>query len=132
MGYTQKQLVKLMKLRRDWDEEGGLPVAPSVAKLVLMLVDAFIFEDNLATPQLSPQRTGGVDVEWLIGGNHMSLSVSADGDIVAWALSPQGHELFSFDSDVDMFDAKGVARLINEARRFLEEFSPKVQKRILI
>ncbi|MCZ4564230.1 hypothetical protein O4160_25670, partial [Rhodococcus sp. IEGM 1401] len=55
------------------------------------------------------------------------------GDLpVAWALSPQGHELFSFDSDVDMFDAKGVARLINEARRFLEEFSPKVQKRILI
>jgi hypothetical protein len=119
-----------MNLQRGWDDADGLPVSPPAAKMALALLLRLVSVDNLATPQISPTGTGGVDIEWLVSGKHLSLSVAHDGNIILWAIKKDGTEVFSFDSTEDPVGL--VNYVLNEAENFLSEISAGVRNRLAI
>lgn len=128
--FAQRRVAHLMNMPPDWDDEGGVPVTPSAAKMALALLLRVITADNLATPQISPTRNGGLDIEWLVSGNHLSLSVAPDGNIVLWATKQDGTEVFSFDSTEN--PANLVNYALKEADNFLSEISAGVRNRLAI
>jgi hypothetical protein len=130
--FAQRQVAHLMNLPRGWDDDGGLPATPQAAKMAIALLINLISGDNLATPQISPTGTGGLDIEWLVSGNHLSLSVAQDGNIVLWAVKPDGTELFSFDSTEDGGNIKNAAETLKRAETFLYEISAGIRNRIAI
>lgn len=130
--FAQRQIVELMNLPPDWDDDCGLPATPQAAKTALGLLQRLVSADNLATPQLAPTGTGGLDIEWLVSGNHLSLSVAADGSIVLWANASDGSEVFSFDSTEDPADYEHVSYVLKYAEHFLHEISAGVRNRIAI
>jgi hypothetical protein len=132
LDFAQRQIAHLMNLPRGWDDDGGLPVTPDSAKMALAMLAVLISGDNLATPQISPQGNGGLDIEWLVSGNHLSLSVAEDGHLVLWATKPDGVEDFSFDSTDEMVDREVFSSAIDNARRFLSATSAGVRSRVMI
>jgi hypothetical protein len=128
--FAQRQIAHLMNLPRDYDGEGGGPVTPQAAKMALVLLLRLITGDNLATPQISPTGVGGLDIEWLVSGNHLSLSVSPDGNIVLWAIKQDGAEVFTFDSTEEPADL--VIYALKEAENFLSTISAEVRNRVAI
>jgi hypothetical protein len=119
-----------MKLPRGWDDTDGLPVSPLAAKMALALLLCLVGADNLATPQISPTGAGGLDIEWLVSAEHLSLSVAHDGNIVLWATKKDGTEVFSFDSTEDPVNL--VNYTLKEAENFLFEISAGVHNRLAI
>ena len=130
--FAQRQIVQLMNLAPNWDDSGGLPASSQSAKMALALLLRLISADNLATPQVSPTGTGGLDIEWLVSGNHLSLSVAPDGNIVLWANGSDGSEVFSFDSTEEPVDYEHVNYALKYAEHFLHEISAGVRNRIAI
>jgi hypothetical protein len=127
--FAQRRIAHLMNIPPNWDDEGGVPVTPLAAKLALKVLFHLITADNLATPQISPTGAGGVDIEWLVSGNHLSLSVAPDSNIVMWATKRDGTEVFSFDS-TDNPACLGYK--LKEADDFLSEISSGVRNRLAI
>jgi hypothetical protein len=125
-------MVQLMNLSRDWDDDGGLPVSGKAAKLAMAVLTGMLSTDNLATPQISPQGRGGVDIEWLVSGNHLSVSASEDGRLIMWGTRADGSEVFSFDSAEDRVEAEVVSLVMKQAREFLREISTGVRNRLSI
>jgi len=132
LSYAQRQIVRLMNLSRDWDDDGGLPVAAVPAQLAMAILTGLVVTDNLATPQISPQGHGGVYMEWLVSGNHLSVSSSEDGRLVMWGIRVDGSEVFSFDSAEDRVEPEVFALVMKQAREFLREISLGVRNRISI
>jgi hypothetical protein len=132
LSYVHRQLVQLMNLSHDWDDDGGLPVAAKPAQLSMEILTGLVVADNLATPQISPQGHGGVNIEWLVSGNHLSVSASEEGQLVMWGIRPDGSEVFSFDSAEDLVEPEVVALIMKQAREFLREISLGVRNRISI
>jgi hypothetical protein len=130
--FAQRQIVQLMNLAPNWDDSGGLPASPQSAKMALALLVRVVSADNLATPQVSPTGTGGLDIEWLVSGNHLSLSVASDGNIVLWANGSDGSEVFSFDSTEDPVDYEHFDYALKYAEHFVHEISAGVRNRIAI
>lgn len=127
---TQRRIANLMNVHPDWGDEGGLPVTPSAAKMAMEVLLRLITADNRATPQMSPTGDGGLDIEWLVSGNHLSLSVAPDGNIILWATKHDGVEVFSFDSTEE--PAYLVNYAFKEADNFLSEISVSVRNRLAI
>jgi hypothetical protein len=127
---AQRRIAHLMNMSPDWDGESGVPVTPQAAKMAVAMLLCLITADNLATPQISPTGTGGLDIEWLVSGNHLSLSVAPDGNIVMWATKHDGTEVFSFDSTDS--PAYLVNYALKEADNFLSEISSGVRNRLAI
>jgi hypothetical protein len=130
--FAQRQIVQLMNLSPNWDDAGGLPASPQSAKMALALLVRIVSADNLATPQVSPTGNGGLDIEWLVSGNHLSLSVAPDGEIVLWANASDGSEVFSFDSTEDPVDYEHVNYALKYGEHFLHEISAGVRNRVAI
>jgi hypothetical protein len=132
LSFAQRQIVHLMNLPRDWDDDGGLPVAAMPAKLSMTVLQAIVSSDNLATPQISPQGHGGVHLEWLVSGNHLSVTASEDGQLSIWGTRADDSEVFSFDSAEDRVEPEVVALVIKQAREFLRKISTGVHNRVPI
>lgn len=128
--FAQRRIAHLMNIPPNWDDEGGVPVTPAAAKMAVAVLQCLITADNLATPQIAPSGTGGLDIEWLVSGNHLSLSVAPDGNIVIWATKQGGTEVFSFDSTNN--PAYLVNYALKEADNFLSEISAGVRNRLAI
>lgn len=127
---AQRRIANLMNAHPDWGDEGGLPVTPAAAKMAMEVLLRLITTDNRATPQMSPTGDGGLDIEWLVSGNHLSLSVARDGNVILWATKQDGAEVFSFDSTEE--PAYLVHYALKEADNFLSEISASVRNRLAI
>jgi hypothetical protein len=130
--FAQRQLAHLMNLPSGWDDADGAPVSARSAKMALVLLDAIIFTDNLATPQISPHGDGGVDIEWLVAGNHLSMSVANDDSIILWGIDANGLEAFSYDSAEEGLNEKDLVAVVNSARGFLLTMSTDIRNRIAV
>jgi hypothetical protein len=130
MSFAQRQIVHLMNLHHGWDHGDGVPVTPRSAKAALWLLGVLIFADNLATPQISPQSSGGLDIEWLVSGNHLSLAIGGDDVVTLWATNADGAEMFSFDSSGD--PPLAFSNAMARARQFLFEISTGVHNRVAL
>lgn len=127
---AQRRIADLMNVHPDWGDEAGLPVSPSAARMAMEVLLRLIAADNRPTPQISPTGDGGLDIEWLVSGKHLSLSVAPDGNIILWATRHDGAEVFSFDSTED--PAYLARYALKEADNFLSEISGSIRKRVAI
>lgn len=130
--FAQRRIAESMSLPTGWDDDGGLPVSARAAKLAMLMCLDLLVADNLATPQISPDGNGGIDIEWLVSRKHLSMSVSDDGALVIWGTREDGTEVFSFDSTEDPIERELIALTLKQAREFLREISAGVRNRLPI
>jgi hypothetical protein len=95
----------------------------------MSLLNVLIGTDDIATPQIAPTPEGGINVEWLVSGDSLSVTTDLDGvsivaqfDNGAFAFEPYS---WDFDGDVDE-----LCQTLIPARQFLEKVSTGIQHRL--
>ena len=51
-----------------------------------------LVQDNQPYPQVEPSSSGGIEVVWLVGGNHLTLIIQNDGEWLIWGEDANGYE----------------------------------------
>jgi hypothetical protein len=129
--HAQNRVAELTGPDAPGRDQGWRPVNSGVASFTMVLLDLLIHTNDLATPQIAPTPEGGLNVEWLVDGDSLSLTADDEGlSIVAerdngeYAFPPYYWEA---DHGVDTMNT-----VIVSAARFLEKISTGIQHRLPI
>lgn len=129
--HAQVRIAQLTSAGAPGRDRGWLPVPTSVSTTVMALLDFLIKTDDLATPQIAPTPEGGLNVEWLVSGDSLSLTVDREG-VSLIAEFDNGEFAFpplSWDFQHDSSETLG--RALASASLFLEKISTGIQHRLL-
>ncbi|HEU0072433.1 MAG TPA: hypothetical protein VFS30_00340 [Dehalococcoidia bacterium] len=72
-------LVGLMVLPSDWDSYGACPVEPAAAETSINVLGR-VMAESTPSPQIVPTVTGGVQLEWHLGGVDLEIAIRPSGD----------------------------------------------------
>lgn len=115
------KLVRFRSLDEAWDGRQGKPLSPEAALVaVRVLIDVAAVERP--TPQLVPLPSGGVQVEWHVGGNDLEIEVDAKGDLHVLAVTPTDEVAIDREVSPVFFDSAMI-----DVRRFLNRMSRQLQ-----
>jgi hypothetical protein len=110
-------------------DEGWQPVHSVVASFTMTLLDILMHADDLATPQIAPTPEGGLNVEWLVGGDALSLTADLSGLSIIAQRDNDEHAFPSFYWEFgDEIEPLKSALVI--AAGFLEKISTGIQHRL--
>ena len=110
-------------------DEGWQRVHSAVATFTMTLLDILMHADDLATPQIAPTPEGGLNVEWLVDGDALSVTADRTGLSIIAQLD-NGEDAFpsfywEFDDDIEPLKSALVS-----AAGFLEKISTRIQHRL--
>ena len=128
--YAQQRIAALTAANAPTMSVGWRPVHPAVASFAMSLLNVIIDDGDLATPQVAPTPDGGLDIQWLVSGDALELSIDLEDGVSIVAQFDSGDYAFTpvdwdFDDAVDAL----VPALVT-ARTFLEKISTGIQHRI--
>ncbi len=122
MNFAVGKLNQLLQLERCWDALGAAQVAETAAGSAILWLDLLAEEDTFS-PQTFPLSNGGVQVEWLAGGESLEIEIGPQGDVGILGLDAAGNVLVEGDYP----DPHGAYELIMAARRHLSALSGAVR-----
>jgi hypothetical protein len=79
MNFAVRKLKQLLRLERCWDGLGAKQVAEAAAGSAIRWLDLLAEEDTFS-PQIFPLSNGGVQVEWLAGGESLEIEIGPQAD----------------------------------------------------
>lgn len=109
------------------------PVHSAIASFAMTMLNTVINGDDLATPQVAPTQEGGLDIQWLVSGDSLEITIDVDDGVSIIAQFDNGDYAFEpvdwafDDGDVEMLHAVLVT-----AGSFLEKISTGIQHRVPI
>lgn len=117
--YLERTLNNLLALPAGWDGSRAKPLARDA---VTGLIDALnrILQVNSALPQLFPLSDGGIQAEWLVGGNSIEIEITPHGEAFALATTAEGHSVAEGPLDGSHADTA------DQVREFLAELSARL------
>ena len=122
MKFAIGKLNQLLGLKHGWDGLGAMPVLETAAGAAIRWLD-LLAEENTISPQIFPLSNGGVQVEWLAGGESLEIEIGPQGDVGILGLDAAGNVLVEGDYP----DPHGSSELIMAARRHLSALSGAVR-----
>lgn len=130
--YAQRRIAALTKADASRDALGWQPVSGAVASFAMALLNTVVDGDGRATPQVAPTKDGGLDIQWLVSGDSLEITVDLhDGisivgryDNGEYAISPVD---WTFDEDAERLHVA-----VHSAREFLGKISTGIQHRVPI
>jgi hypothetical protein len=130
--YAQTRIAALTGADAPSRSVGWKPVPNAAASLAMTLLSTVINGDDLATPQVAPTQDGGLDIQWLVCGDSLEITIDVDDGVSIVGRYDNGEDAFApfewiFDDDVELLYAAAVS-----AGSFLEKISTGVQRRMPI
>lgn len=130
--YAQQRIASLTAATSPAVAVGWKPVHSAVATFAMSLLTVIINDGDLATPQVAPTPEGGLDIEWLVSGDSLELTVDLEDGVSISGLWDSGEHAFKpvdweFEESVDTLVPALVA-----ARTFLAKISTGIQQRFQI
>lgn len=130
--YAQTRIAALTEADPSRDALGWQTVYGAVASFAMALLNTVVDGDDRATPQVAPTQDGGLDIQWLVSGDSLEITVDLnDGisivgryDSGEYAIGPVD---WTFDEDVELLQAAALS-----AREFLGKISTGIQHRVPI
>ncbi|KZS80333.1 hypothetical protein A4G29_11405 [Mycobacterium kansasii] len=98
----------------------------------MSLLNIVVASDGLATPQIAPTPDGGLDIQWLVSGDSLELTLDFEDCLSIVGRCDNGEYVFGpyewdFQDDVDT-----LVPILVSAGRFLEKISTGIQHRLPI
>jgi hypothetical protein len=122
MNFAVGKLNQLLRLERGWDALGATQVSETASVSAILWLD-LLAEDDTFSPQIFPLSNGGVQVEWLAGGESLEIEIGPQGDVGILGLDAAGNVLVEGDYP----DPHGSSELIMAARKHLSALSGAVR-----
>jgi hypothetical protein len=113
-------LVRLQDLRPGWDGRRARRVTPEAMRSTLEILGR-ILNVNSEPPQVFPLPTGGIQLEWLAGGDEIEIEIDSSGASRVLAESTTGNTIA--EGDLDPSQPDGLIAVVAE---FLTELSAHV------
>jgi hypothetical protein len=111
---------------------GWTPVHSAVASFAMWLLGVVVADDDLATPQVAPTPDGGLDIQWLVAGDSLEITIDLDDGVSLVGRLENGEYAFEpFDWDFDD-DVNTLVPMLVSAGSFLEKISTGIQHRLPI
>jgi hypothetical protein len=112
MNFAVGKLNQLLRLEHGWDGLGAAQIAETTAATAIQWLD-LLAEDHTFPPQIFPLPTGGVQVEWLAGGESLEIEIGPQNTIGILGLDAAGNVLVEGDYP----DPRGTSDRIATAPR---------------
>lgn len=130
--YAQTRIAALTAADAPRQALGWQPVHGVVASFAMALLNTVVDGDDRATPQVAPTPDGGLDIQWLVSGDSLEITVDLDDGISIVGRYDNGEYAFepvdwTFDGDVKLLYEAALS-----AGRFLEKISTGIQRRVPI
>lgn len=104
---------RLLRLPSDWDANGAARISELAAVTAVEWLDRLASGDTTA-PCVVPLSTGGLQLEWIAGGQAFEVEVGPDGDVGVLGVDGAGNPIVEGE-----FPAPDGTRFFNDARKFL-------------
>jgi hypothetical protein len=115
------EISRLQALRRGWDGYHAEPITQyalySVARLLAM-----ILRPDSEAPQFAPLADGGIQIEWLAGGDDIEFEVRGTGEVNVLATTASGESIAEGTMNLD-YPSELAANVAN----FLRELSARAE-----
>lgn len=130
--YAQTRIVALTDTDAPGRTLGWTPVNSVAASFAMSLLNLIIADDDLATPQIAPTPDGGLDIQWLVSGDSLEITIDLEDGLSIVGRSDNGEYVFGpfewdFNDDVDI-----LVSILVSAGTFLEKISTGIQHRLPI
>jgi len=122
MNFAVEKLNQLLRLERGWDALGATQVSETASVAAILWLD-LLAEDDTFSPQIFPLPNGGVQVEWLAGGESLEIEIGPQNTVGVLGLDAAGNVLVEGDYP----DPHGSSELIMAARKHLSALSGAVR-----
>ena len=121
MNFAVGKLNQLLRLEHGWDGLGAAQIAETTAATAIQWLD-LLAEDHTFPPQIFPLPNGGVQVEWLAGGESLEIEIGPQNTIGILGLDAAGNVLVEGDYP----DPRGTSdRIATAPRSVSTASSPK-------
>lgn len=120
--YLQEALNGLLALHAGWDGHHAKQIEPDAVVGVLSALKRLV-QAASARPQFFPLADGGIQAEWLIGGDSIEVEISPDGTASVLATTAAGVTVT--DGPLDAAHPE----IASETRAFLSKLSARLNKR---
>lgn len=111
---------------------GWTPVHSAVATFAMSLLNVVVDDDDLATPQVAPTPDGGVEIQWLVAGDSLEITIDLDDSVSIVGRLDSGEYAFEpFDWDLED-DVKALIPMLVSAGSYLKKISTGIQHRMPI
>jgi hypothetical protein len=110
-------LNQLLDLPDDWDGDGAAPVDVTAARSAMDFLESIADLDTLR-PEILPVPSGGVQLEWLVGGVGLEVEVTPSGQVYAIGIDRHGKVELEGDAP-----DRGGASLQSDVREYLRSIS---------
>lgn len=131
--HAQNRIAELTNRDAPGRALGWQPVHRVVAQLAMSLLEALITGDDLATPQVAPTPEGGINIEWLVSGDALSVTVDLEGlsieahlDNGEYAFAPR---YWDYGANQEAL-IRELRQVLPIASRFLDKISTGIQHRL--
>jgi hypothetical protein len=94
----------------------------------MSILGVLVNDDDVATPQIAPTPDGGIDVEWLVSGDSLSVTADLDGISIVGQFDNGDYAFEPYSWDFHG-DAEGLRKVLHSASSFLEGISAGIQYR---
>ncbi len=122
MNLAVGKLNQLLQLERNWDALGAMQVSETAALTAIRWLD-LLSDDETFSPQIFPLPNGGVQVEWLAGGESLEIEIGPKNNVGVLGSDAVGNVLVEGDYP----DPQGSSELIMSARKHLSALSGAVR-----
>ena len=122
MNFAVGKLNQLLRLERGWDALGAMRVSETAALAAVLWLD-LLAEDDTFTPQIFPLPNGGVQIEWLAGGESLEIEIGPGNNVGVLGMDAAGIVLVEGDYP----DPHGSSELIMSARKHVSALSGAVR-----
>lgn len=126
IGAARQKINRLLRLESGWDGHRAKPPTPIAGMVLNGVLERLLFDD-CATPQIAPLPDGGLEVDWLVGGNSVHVEASPEGEVFLDVHTASGVEEASGEFSYWRIDN----HLLGLAETFLHKISQDVKTRLL-
>lgn len=126
---AQNRVAELTGVEAPGRDQGWPPVSTGVASFMMVLLDVLIHTNDLATPQIAPTPEGGLNVEWLVDGDSLSLTADDEGLSIIAELDNGDYAFPPYHWEPD-HGVSTMNSVLVGAARFLDKISTGIQYRL--
>jgi hypothetical protein len=120
LGSVAGEVTRLRQLRHGWDGYRAKPITERALYSVGRVL-SFVLRPDSEPPQFAPLIDGGIQIEWLVGGDDLTIEVRDTGEVNVLAMSASGETIAEGSMDLDQ-----PGDLAARAASFLQVLSAQV------
>ena len=104
---------RLLRLPQGWDADGASAVSEVAAVTAVEWLDQ-LATDNTPVPHVVPLASGGLQLEWVAGGQAFEIEVGPAGDVGVLGVDASGNPIIEGE-----YPAPDGTTFVIDARKFL-------------